>query len=135
VGQANTQRRLALIVEDDVDLRAFIVALFEDSDLEIVGCESAEAALAIMLLRGPEVLMIFSDIRLSGAMDGVDLAREAKTRWPHLTVVLTSGNGGDRLKHLPPGVIYMPKPWHALDVLTAAENAKSSAQRTSPFGR
>ena len=54
MGQTNTQRRLALIVEDDVDLRALIVALFEDSDLEIVECESAEAALAIMLMRGPE---------------------------------------------------------------------------------
>jgi len=31
--------------------------------------------------------MIFADIRLSGVMDGIDLAREAKMRWPHLTVI------------------------------------------------
>ena len=133
--QAKAQRRLALIVEDDLDLRALIVALFEESDLEIVECESAEAALAVMLIRGLEVVMIFSDIRLPGAMDGVDLAREAKMRWPHLTVVLTSGNGGDRLDHLPPGITYIPKPWHGADVLRAAEQAKSSAQRRTIFRR
>ena len=134
VAQANAHRRLALIVEDDHDLRALIVSLLEESELEIGEFESAEAALAVMLLRGQDAAMIFADIRLPGAMDGVDLAREAKMRWPHLTVVLTSGNGGDRLKHLPPGVTYMLKPWHALDVLMAAEQAKSSARQRTPFG-
>jgi DNA-binding NtrC family response regulator len=136
VGQLHpAQRRLALIVEDDADLRALIVALFEGSDLELVECETAEAALAIMLLRGREAVMIFSDIRLPGPMDGVDLAHEAKTRWPHLTVVLTSGDGGDRIKHLPAGTVYLPKPWRSLDVFLLAEQAKQSAQRTSPFVR
>ena len=31
-------------------------------------------------------------------------------RWPHLTVVLTSGNAGERVAHLPFGVEYRPKP-------------------------
>ena len=134
MGRAKTTRRLVLIVEDDADLRALIVALFEDSDLEVVECESAEAALAVMLLRGLDAAMIFADIRLSGAMDGVDLAREAKMRWPHLTVVLTSGTGGE-LQHLPPGVIYLSKPWQPLEVLRLAEQAKLSAQQRKIYGR
>ena len=79
-----------------------------------------------MLLRGQDVAMIFADIRLSGVMDGIDLAREAKMRWPHLTVILTSGNVGERFEQLPPGVDYMPKPWRPLDLLTAAERARST---------
>ena len=134
MGRAKTTRRLVLIVEDDAELRALIVALFEDSDLEVVECESAEAALAVMLLRGLDAAMIFADIRLSGAMDGVDLAREAKMRWPHLTVVLTSGTGGE-LQHLPPGVIYLSKPWQPLEVLGLAEQAKLSAQQRKIYGR
>jgi CheY-like chemotaxis protein len=134
-GQAKTQRRLALIVEDDFDLRALTVEVLKDSDLEIVECESAEAALAVMLLRGLEAVMIFTDIRLRGTMDGVDLAREAKMRWPHLTVVLTSGNGGGRLDHLPPGVIYLAKPWQPLEVRRVAEQAKAFAQQRSAYGR
>jgi CheY-like chemotaxis protein len=132
---AGPERRTILVVEDDAELRALIVLLFEESDLEIVECDSAEAALATMLMRGRDVVMIFSDVRLPGAMDGLDLAREAKLRWPHLTVVLTSGNAGDRLQALPEDVIYMPKPWEAADVLALAERAKSSARQRTVFGR
>jgi hypothetical protein len=37
-----------------------IVILFEESELEIVECESAEAALATMLMGGRDVVMIFA---------------------------------------------------------------------------
>jgi CheY-like chemotaxis protein len=108
-------------------------SLFEEGEFEIIECESAEAALATMLLRGRDVKMIFADIRLSGVMDGVDLAREAKVRWPHLTIILTSGNAGERLKDLPPGVHYMPKPWQPLNVLIAADYAKTAARDKVPW--
>jgi DNA-binding NtrC family response regulator len=124
MGQARPQRGIAVIVEDDADLRWLTATLLEESDLDIIECESAEAALATMLVRGKDVTMIFADIRLPGVMDGVDLAREVKMRWPRLTVVVTSGNPGDRLEHLPPGVLYMPKPWQALNVLMVAERAR-----------
>ena len=122
--QSSPQRRLALIVEDDAELRWLTSALLEESELDIVECESAEAALATMLIRGKDVALIFADLRLPGVMDGVDLAREVKMRWPHLTVVITSGNPGERLEHLPAGVIYMPKPWQPLNVLMVAERAR-----------
>jgi CheY-like chemotaxis protein len=112
--QAQPKRRIALIVEDDAELRQLTATVLEESELEIIECESAEVALATMLLRGQDVAMIFADIRLSGVMDGVDLAREAKMRWPHLTVILTSGNPGKRVEQLPPDVDYMPKPWQPL---------------------
>jgi CheY-like chemotaxis protein len=127
--RAQPQRRTALIVEDDSDLRQLSAALLEESELDTIECESAEAALATMLLRGQDVAMIFADIRLPGVMDGVDLAREVKLRWPHLTVILTSGDPGERLNHLPPGVQYMPKPWQPLNVLMVAERARLAARR------
>ena len=123
---AQPKGRIALIVEDDAEIRLLTTTVLEESELEIIEYESAEAALAIMLLRGQDVAMIFADIRLSGVMDGIDLAREAKMRWPHLTVILTSGNAGERLEQLPPDVDYMPKPWRPLDLLTAAERARST---------
>lgn len=129
MGRMQPHKQIALVVEDDADLRSLTAMLLEESELDIIECESAEAALATMLLRGRDVAILFADIRLPGVMDGVDLAREAKMRWPHLTVVLTSGNAGERLDHLPAGVQYMPKPWQPLNVLMAAERARLSARR------
>jgi len=127
MGVVRSKQRIALIVEDDAELRHLTKLVLEEVELDIVESESAEAALATMLLRGQDVAMIFADIRLSGVMDGIDLAREVKMRWPHLVVVLTSGNAGEYPEKLPPGVVYMPKPWNPVSILAAAQHAISSA--------
>jgi DNA-binding NtrC family response regulator len=125
MGQALSKRRTVLIVEDDAELRSLTAAMLEDEQLETIECESAEAALAIMLIGGREVAMIFADVRLRGVMDGVDLAREVKMRWPSLPVILTSGHSRESVGKLPPGVSYMPKPWQPLNLLIAAEQARA----------
>jgi DNA-binding NtrC family response regulator len=126
MGQAVPKHRTILIVEDAAELRSLTAALLKDEQLDTIECESAEAALAVLLMGGREVVMMFADVWLSGPMDGVDLAREVKMRWPSLTVILTSGHSRESVGKLPPGVIYMPKPWQPLDVLIAAERARTS---------
>ena len=127
MGQGLSKRRTVLIVEDDLDLLHLTTTLLEDEQLETIECESAEAALAIMLMRGRDISMIFADVRLPGPMDGIDLAWEVRLRWPLLPMVLTSGRPCERAGDLPPGVGYMPKPWQPLNVLMIAEQALSSS--------
>jgi hypothetical protein len=54
MGQAQPKRG-AVIVEDDPELRGLTAALLEEGELETIECESAEAALAIMLIRGRDI--------------------------------------------------------------------------------
>ena len=89
MGQAQQEHRAILIVEDDAELRSLAAALFEDEQVDTIACESAEAALAIMLIGGRDVAMIFADIRLPGAMDGVfgmggEAALAPSSHDPHL---------------------------------------------------
>ena len=42
MGQAQQKRRAVLIVEDDAELRSLMAALFEDEQVDIIECESAE---------------------------------------------------------------------------------------------
>jgi DNA-binding NtrC family response regulator len=128
MGQAQQKHRAVLIVEDDAELRSLTAALLKDEEIDAIECESAEAALAVMLIGGQEVAMIFADIRLPGVMDGVDLSWEVKLRWPLLPIILTSGHPLEHIRELPPGVAYMPKPWQPLNVLIAAERALASAR-------
>src|SRR2546426_8651066 len=128
MGQAQQKRRAVLIVEDDAELRSLTAALFEDEKVDTIECESAEAALATLLIGGREIAMVFADVRLRGVMDGIDLAHEVKMRWPLLPVILTSGHPRERVGELPPGVAYMPKPWQPLNVLIAAEQALASGR-------
>ena len=121
MGQAQQKYRAVLIVKDDAELRSLTAALLKDEEIDTIECERAEAALAVMLIGGQEVAMIFADIRLPGAMDGVDLSWEVKLRWPLLPIILTSGHPLEHIRELPPGVAYMPKPWQPLNVLIAAD--------------
>jgi DNA-binding NtrC family response regulator len=114
---------LALIVEDDPDVRALAAVLLEETRLAVVEVESAEAALGCLQERGGEVAMMFADVRLPGTMDGVQLARAACKLWPTVRVVLTSGDPSAHSEDLPEGVTFMPKPWRGLDVLVQAEKA------------
>lgn len=125
MGQAQQKRRAVLLVEDDAELRDLTAKLL-DEEFDTIECESAEAALATMLIRGREIAMIFADISLPGVMDGIDLACEVKMRWPLLPVILTSGLPRDRLRDLPLGVDYIAKPWQPLSLLVAAEQALAS---------
>ena len=85
-------------------------------------------ALAILLIGGRNIAMIFADVRLPGAMDGIDLAWEVRLRWPLLPMVLTSGHPREHIRELPPGVAYLAKPWQPLNALVVAEQALSYAQ-------
>ena len=119
---------LALIVEDDPDVRALAAVLLEETPLDVVEVESAEAALGCLQERGGEVAMMFADVRLPGEMDGVQLARAACKLWPTVRVVLTSGDPGAGADDLPESVTFMPKPWRGLDVLVQAEKAIQDPQ-------
>jgi DNA-binding NtrC family response regulator len=119
---------VALIVEDDPDVRDLAAALLEETDLDVVEVESADAALAYLQERGGEVAMMFADVRLPGDMDGVQLAKAACTLWPTIRIVLTSGDPGAVSEDLPDGVTFMPKPWRGLDVLIEAEKAVREPQ-------
>jgi CheY-like chemotaxis protein len=63
MGQAQPKRRTALIVEDDAELRGLTAALLEEEQLDTIECESAEAALGVLLIGGKDIAMIFADVR------------------------------------------------------------------------
>jgi CheY-like chemotaxis protein len=121
--QANPFRAAALIVEDDPLQREMISVLLEESDYDVIQCESAEAAELVLAKNGGTLFLLITDVNLAGAMDGVELAFIAKQSHPKLDVVVTSG---EPLKHsLPDGAKFWSKPWAPLDVLREAELAQA----------
>lgn len=118
--------RVALVVEDDPGVRALAEALLEESELSVVGCDSAEAALAVLQARGGDVALVFADIRLAGAMDGLQLAHAVATLWPRVRLVVTSGHCVGR-PEIPPGAVFIQKPWRPFQVLVEAERATFEA--------
>jgi two-component system, response regulator PdtaR len=48
-----------------------------------------------------DVRLLFPDIQMSGALDGMDLAREVHARWPRVLLVIASGRMKPRQAEIP----------------------------------
>jgi CheY-like chemotaxis protein len=118
-------RSVALVVDDDADVRSLAAAILEETDLRVIEASSGEEALDYLRTQAGEVVFLFTDVRLPCLMSGVDLARNVQSNWPWIRVMVTSGAPLDQneVAELPREVGFMPKPWKALDVLIEAERA------------
>src|ERR1700693_5283716 len=111
-------KAVALVVEDDQSQRAMVSMLLEETDIQVIQCESGEAAELVLEKVGGCLCMMFTDVNLAGRMTGAELATQARRRFPDLKVIVTSGRNPP---DLPAGTMFMPKPWRALDVVREAE--------------
>jgi CheY-like chemotaxis protein len=119
MGQSIPFRATALVVEDDPMQREMIALLLEESHFDVIECESAEAAEAVLRRIGRQLALVMTDVSLAGSMDGVSLAHIARRYNPKLDVIVTSGSPLPR--PLPQGAQYWSKPWAPLDVIRLAE--------------
>ena len=84
------QRPTVLIVDDSAEVAEVTSSLFERLGYDTDYRDSADAALKY-LAEGSKIDLVFSDIVMPGTIDGVGLAREIRSRYPNLPVVLTTG--------------------------------------------
>ena len=111
-----------VIVEDDPMVRYDAVTMLEEAGLNVVEFEAADDALSYVFEQANNVAGVFTDLRVQGHTDGLELAETVARRWPHIAVILTSGKTDPR-PDLLPSVTFLPKPWLPLHVLTAMQNA------------
>ena len=119
MGQSKPLRATALVVEDDVMQREMTCLLLEESDFNVIECESAEAAELVLERNGGSLSLMMTDVQLAGRMNGVELAHIAKKCNPELDVIVTSGK--PLRQPLPDGAKFWPKPWAPLDIIREAE--------------
>ena len=79
-----------LVVEDDPDVAGFTYEALLGLGYSVRLTHRAQAALDL-LNQGEAVDLLFSDVIMPGGMDGVQLAEEARRRFPSLPVLLTTG--------------------------------------------
>lgn len=101
---------IVLVVDDEAVLRFIASDVLEESGFRVLEAEDARAALKV-LADHPDVRVLFTDINMPGALDGLDLAREAHARWPALKLVVTSGRPRPADKQIPDDGRFVAKPY------------------------
>jgi CheY-like chemotaxis protein len=101
---------LVLIVEDEALVRAMGAVIFADAGFRVIEAVNGEEALEF-LNADAEVRLIFTDVSLPGKIDGLALARQVRDRWPHIGIIVVSGQLMPQPYELPAGGRFHRKPY------------------------
>ena len=112
------ERPLALIVEDDALQRQMASVVLEECDMDVIPCDTAEAATTVLESIEREPVMVFTDVQLAGVLTGADLAYLVRAKYPDARLLVTSGD--DFPPPLPDGARFMPKPWTPTELVREA---------------
>jgi signal transduction histidine kinase len=107
-----------LLVEDNDGVRAFAKATLEEMGFQVIEADNARGALE-SFAKAARIDLLFTDVVLSGGMDGRELADTVLRQRPSLPVLFTTGYTRNAIVHhgrLDPNVNLLNKPFTQQDL-------------------
>ena len=103
-----------LVVEDERDLRDFVARELRRHGYRIFEAVDGPSALKIWDEYKNEIKLVFTDVVMTGGLNGREVAEKIWADNPKMKVIFTSGYGADTLGKdfkLDPGIQYLQKPY------------------------
>lgn len=116
---------VVLIVEDEPLVREIAEEEFADAGFRVIAVGDGEQALE-RLESEPKIDLLFTDIRLPGALDGWAIAREARSRRPELPVIYATGFSAGPADVVAGGILFK-KPYKVSAIIAAAAGLTASS--------
>ena len=90
---ANTTKSsvVVMVVEDEEVIRTMASEFMADAGFEVLEAPDADTAVRLLQTEAERVHVLFTDLRMPGAMDGLMLAHHTRRNWPWIDLVVTSG--------------------------------------------
>ena len=107
-----------LVVEDELLIRILVADHLRDAGFTLVEAFNADEAIAI-LTAGVPIDLVFTDVRMPGAADGMALLEFTTRTRPNVPVLITSGHLEPELAYAGGATLFVPKPCDP-DALTLA---------------
>jgi CheY-like chemotaxis protein len=99
-----------LVVEDEPLIRLSATEALDALGFVVLEAGNAEEAIAVLEIV-TDVSVVFTDVQMPGAMDGVALAAVIRQRWPNMAIVVTSGQVRPAEVEVPAGTDFLTKPY------------------------
>jgi PAS domain S-box-containing protein len=96
--RGSVDSEVILVVEDNHDLRWYLIEALRDLDYQTIGAPDAGAALAILEQPSTKVDLMLTDVIMPG-MNGRELSERARELRPGLKVLFMSGYLGNAVEH------------------------------------
>ena len=118
-----------LLVEDEGLIRLAAAEVLQDEGFEVV--EAWDGDEAVRLLNSSGTFdVLFTDVQMPGALDGVHVAKHARGRHPAIHVLVVSGYALHllaRLSVLQPPAHFMSKPYSLAEVVAKLNHLVGAA--------
>jgi CheY-like chemotaxis protein len=117
------QAARVLVVDDDPDVRGFVVSSLEDLGYEVTEASNGETALAEFRREVPDLVVL--DYLMPG-MSGAEVAREMRSARPDQAILFVSGySETDAIRAAAPGAALLSKPFRSEALATSVRKVLS----------
>jgi len=116
-----------LLVEDNADVAEVASGYLRELGFRVNSVADARSALSA-LRADARVDLVFSDILMPGGMNGLELARAVRERFPGIPVLLTTGYSASAQDAVRQGVVVLQKPYDLEALRRHIREAIDSAQ-------
>ena len=102
----------ALVADDDVMIRLDASDILQDAGFKVHEAGGVEEAIDILKRTGASIQLLFSDVQMPpGELNGFDLARKCAEGWPHIKILVASGQISPNPGDMPDGAVFIGKPF------------------------
>ena len=101
----------ALVVDDDGLIRMDAMDMLEDAGFRTFEASDGDAAIALLARNHALIVLLFTDVQMPGSRDGFAVARETARQWPHIAIVVASGQVQPGPDDMPDGARFIGKPF------------------------
>jgi DNA-binding NtrC family response regulator len=106
-----------MVVEDETLIRMMLVDVLADQGFEIFEADDADQAISLLKREAARIHVLFTNVRMPGSMDGIELAHYVNQHWPGIAVLVASGHTRLSNDQLPEGIRFIPKPYDSRAVV------------------
>ncbi|WP_244445353.1 response regulator [Microvirga sp. BSC39] len=118
---------VVLLVEDEPLVRLVTADILLEANFRVIEAGDAEEALRVLKAE-VAVDVLLSDVEMPPGMNGYELVGHVHRDWPGVAIIVSSGREWPKEDDLPPGAIFLAKPYLNATLVALVQEAARRAQ-------
>lgn len=118
---------IVLLVEDEPLVRLVTADILLEANFRVIEAGDAEEALRVLKAE-VAVDVLVSDVEMPPGMNGYELVAHVHRDWPEVAIIVSSGREWPKEDDLPPGAVFLAKPYLNATLLSHVQAAAARAQ-------
>jgi DNA-binding NtrC family response regulator len=123
----------SLVVDGDVVVRMGAMDILEEAGFRTFEASDGNKALTLISKHESLIMLLFTGLKLPGSLNGFAVASQVARLWPHIAIVVASGDIRPLPGELPDGARFIPKPFSAEMVHAHLKEILPDGQKPEPL--